>query len=267
LKEYCSLNGDCLVAQQYITKSGYKLGIWVTAQRSRNEYLSADNKKRLESLKGWSWNSVDSLWEKGYTTLKNYIESHGDSRVSAKYITEEGYKLGIWVTTQRRNKVLNKLPPERVQRLEALKGWVWSIEDIWEKGYESLLHYYKEHGDYLVPKLYKTNDGYSLGNWVDIQRRKKDSLPIKRKERLESLQGWVWNVLDSQWEIGFAHLVKYLEANRHSMIGSNFKTEDGYALGSWVAHQRDRKVGMPDHRKERLEALNGWVWSKKVEKA
>lgn len=260
LKQYSILNGDCLAPQYYKTSSGYKLGSWITSQRIHKDQLSNERKTLLENLKGWSWNSVDTLWEEGYSALKSYMEENGDSKVPAKFITNQGYKLGIWVTTQRRAKVIGRLSSERSNRLEALKGWGWNNEELWEKGYSAIKEYFKEYGDYLVPKLYEDMNGYKLGNWVDIQRRKKDSLPTHRKEKLDALNGWVWNALDSQWELGFSNLIKYLEANGDSLIASSFTTEEGYKLGGWVSHQRGRKETMSANRKERLEALKGWSW-------
>jgi superfamily II DNA or RNA helicase len=262
LKEYSILKGNCLVPQQYETANGFKLGVWVATQRMRIESCSSDNKIRLESLQGWTWNRIDSLWEEGYSALKSYTQKHGDSRVAPKYITDEGYRLGIWVTTQRRNKVINRLSSERVMRLEALKGWIWNNEEVWEKGYEAIREYFNEHGDYLVPKLYKTKDGYSLGNWVDIQRRKKDSLPIHRRERLEALKGWVWNVLDTQWEYSFIALKDYSEANGNCFVPDKPNEKNGINLKKWVEKQRAKWSDLPENRKEKLASLSGWFLTK-----
>jgi hypothetical protein len=56
LKNYLEENGDCLVIKDHITKDGYRLGRWVSHQRSQRETLSLDRKYKLESLKGWVWN-------------------------------------------------------------------------------------------------------------------------------------------------------------------------------------------------------------------
>ena len=262
LKEYSILKGNCLVPQQYETSNGFRLGVWVATQRRRKESHSADNKIRLESLQGWSWNRIDTLWEEGYTALKNYTEKHGDSGVTAKYISNEGYKLGIWVTTQRRSKAINRLSSEKVMRLESLKGWVWNNEEIWEKGYEAIREYINEHGNCLVPKLYKTKDGYSLGNWVDTQRRKKDSLPIHRRERLEALKGWVWNVLDAQWESSFMALREYSEANGNCFVIDKPNEKNGINLKTWVEKQRAKWDDLPEDRRKKLASLNGWFLTK-----
>ena len=43
-----------------------------------------------------------------------------------------------------------------------------------------------------------------------------------------------------------------------------YKIDDDYRLGIWVITQRRRKDLMNPDRRQRLEALPGWIW--KVEK-
>ena len=82
-----------------------------------------------------------------------------------------------------------------------------------------------------------------------------------RRQRLEALPGWSWDVFSDKWEEGFSRLEEFAEHNDHCRVPFTYKSEDGYRLGSWVGKQRTSKD--PDRRK-RLEAMPGWVW--KVEK-
>jgi hypothetical protein len=43
-----------------------------------------------------------------------------------------------------------------------------------------------------VPTSYRTAEGYRLGEWVAVQRSRKDAMPADRRERLEAVDGWVW---------------------------------------------------------------------------
>ena len=88
-------------------------------------------------------------------------------------------------------------------------------------------------------------------------------MPAERRQRLEALPGWIWDVSHAQWEDGFAALEQYVEEHTHARVIGTYKTADGYALGSWVATQRATKDTMPAERRQRLEALPGWVWKVK----
>ena len=60
--------------------------------------------------------------KKASTHLKKFSEREGHCQVPYSYKTEDGYRLGPWVTRQRRSK--NKIDSNRRQRLEALPGLV-----------------------------------------------------------------------------------------------------------------------------------------------
>jgi hypothetical protein len=45
-----------------------------------------------------------------------------------------------------------------------------------------------------VPYGYKTDYGYRLGQWIASQRKAKARMDAVRRQRLEALAGWSWNV-------------------------------------------------------------------------
>ena len=55
-------------------------------------------------------------------------------------------------------------------------------------------------------------DGYRLGQWMDVQRRldREGRLDRERCTRLEALPGWTW-VPDDAWEEGFAYMQRFVE--------------------------------------------------------
>jgi superfamily II DNA or RNA helicase len=257
---YVVRESNARVPGGYVTPEGYKLGIWVSRQRTDKDTLEPELRERLEALDGWVWDAVTWRWEEGFQHLADYVDREGHARVSRRYETTDGYKLGIWVSAQRKNETT--LAPERRERLEALDGWVWDIKEAqWEEGFQHLEDYIAREGHARVPQVYATPEGYKLGTWVNWQRNKKDTLEPERRDRLEALDGWVWDFLTWQWEEGFQHLADYVDREGHAWVSRRYETTGGYKLGIWVSVQRKNETTLAPKRRERLEALDGWVWS------
>ncbi|MHC4756631.1 MAG: helicase associated domain-containing protein, partial [Planctomycetota bacterium] len=121
--------------------------------------------------------------------------------VPAKYITEDGYNLTLWVRRQRRAYLHNKLLPEKTHILENLPpGWQWEPSDTkWLKGFMLLHKYVRQHGHTNVPKNYRENGTY-LARWVRNTKIAYQSgqLLEYQKQMLQKLPGWTWNFLKKQ---------------------------------------------------------------------
>jgi Helicase associated domain len=161
--------------------------------------MDADRRQRLEALPGWSWDPFSDQWEEGFAHLKEFSDREGHCRVSATYISDDDYRLGQWIGTQRRTK--EGIPSDRRQRLEALTGWSWGVHsDQWEEGFAHLKEFSDREGHCRVSATYSSDDDYRLGQWVSVQRRTKERIPSDRRQRLEALPGWSWDVHSDQWE-------------------------------------------------------------------
>ena len=263
LAVYKLQHGDTIVPKGFKTADGYNLGTWVQTQRSNKAKgkLSQERVDRLTKL-GIVWDVLAEAWELGFSKLAVYKLQHGDTIVPKGFKTADDYSLGTWVDRQRQMKVKGKLSQERVDRLTEL-GMVWDVlAEAWELGLRKLAAYKVEHGDTMVPKGFKTADGYSLDTWVDWQRQMKvkGKLSQERVDRLTEL-GMVWDVLAEAWELGFHKMAVYKLQYGDAMVPTGFKTGDGFCLGAWVNRQRKKKVKgkLSQERVDRLTKL-GMVW-------
>ncbi len=121
LKAFKRKHGHFLVPRRHV-EGTYGLGNWVAVQRYAKDALPPDRKRRLENI-GFVWNKFDWLWEQNFAALKAFKRRHGHCRVPALYKGGK-LKLGLWVTTQRRNR--SKMSRERRQRLDNI-GFIWRI--------------------------------------------------------------------------------------------------------------------------------------------
>ena len=259
LKHFSDQEGHCRVPQRYKTAEGYRLGQWVKVQRTNKKGLNPDRRQRLEALSGWEWDPISAQWEIGFTRLKRFSEREGHCVVRRGHKTDDGYGLGLWVSSQRKHRDLMR--PDHRSRLEALPGWNWDPFSVqWEEGFSRLKQFLEREGHCLVTRNFTTEDGYRLGVWVNRQRLDKNSMYPDRRQRLEALEGWSWKPHSDQWEVGFFHLKHFSEREGHCRIPRGYVTDEGYRLGQWVGVQRNNKRRMNFHRQERLEALPGWTW-------
>jgi hypothetical protein len=188
LQAFVNEQGDCRVPFTHLSADGYRLGAWVNKLRQKQNGMPAERKARLDAL-GFIWDPHLAQWDEGFKQLQTYVSEHEHCRVPYGHVTADGYRLGQWVQMRRRQ---DSTSAERKARLDAL-GFVWDVlADQWEEGFQHLQAFVNEQGDCRVPATHVAADGYRLGQWVKVQRRREDSISAERKARLDSL-GFVWD--------------------------------------------------------------------------
>ena len=263
LQQYKVEHGDVLVPQNYKIADGFALGSWVSQQRvaKAKGKLAAGRIARLDEL-GFVWDPLDEMWASAFQQLQQYKVEHGDVLVPARFKTADGFALGSWVNQRRVAKAKGKLAACRIAQLDEL-GFVWDLlDEMWAYAFQQLQQYKVEHGDVLVPQNSKTADGFSLGNWVKMQRfaKTKGKLAACRIAQLDEL-GFVWDLLGEMWAYAFQQLQQYKVEHGDVLVPARFKTADGFALGSWVNQRRVAKAKgkLAACRIAQLDEL-GFVW-------
>jgi superfamily II DNA or RNA helicase len=249
---YKEREGHCRVPLSHM-EDGFRLRGWVNKQRQNKQTLSEARRQQLDEL-GFVWDPRETDWAEGFRYLTIYKEREGHCCVPQLH-KEGGYRLGQWVGVQRTNKAA--LSEERRQELSKL-GFVWDVPGtVWEKAFEHLQVFVKNHKHCRVPAQYKTADGYRLGSWVVTQRHR-DALSTEQKARLDAL-GFDWDPHTNRWEEGFEYLQAFVQEHKHCLVTIGYRSPDGYRLGTWVSKQRLSRDNLSAERKERLDAL-GFDW-------
>ena len=267
LKLYFKDVGEKLVPVKYVDSSGFKLGAWVAQQRTAFSQgrLDQNRKNMLEELPSWTWDVLDSEWHKGYLHLTNYLKEHGDARPPSTFITPSGFRLGSWLQTLRDKKKAGSLRNEYFELLNSLSGIQWDVlSEAWDEAYQCLKSYADEYGNAQVPTRYVTSNGFKLGFWVGVQRRRKASgvMSLDRIIRLEGLAGWQWDPATEQWQAGFEEFKSYITEYRNPDVPQRYVTKSGFRLGWWIGTQRISKANgiLTNDKICALESIVGWKW-------
>jgi len=213
------------------------------------------DKSFAESLKTVLVERTTESWNFWFGLLEDYVEKEGHTLIPIRYESQDGSRLGLWVGAQRQKRKNCKITGEQISKLDSI-GFDWDpLNSIWEEGFNCLEMFVKHEGHALVPARYINSDGFRLGQWVNDQREREGELSFERKSRLDSIDGWTWDVLTFKWEEGFLHLNKYVETEGHAMVHLRYKSSDGFKLGSWVHNQRRSKDQLTPENKLRLKEL------------
>lgn len=272
-KKYFERYGNLDVAVSYVTENGFKLGGWIADRReqARAGKLTGEKIKLLDGI-GMIWQKADP-WEIRYSLVKAYYEEHGNLLIPSKY-KADGIWISKWLNEQRQiyigNRGKQKLTDDQIKRLECI-GMVWENRskirstNAWERMFHAVREYFEQNGNICIPTDYRTKEGKNLSAWLAVQRRyyKNGKLNGEQIAKLNSV-GMVWTFEDP-WETGFEHAKQYFQKNGDLRVNYKYVSPDGYALGSWIANQRNNYDSKDKYRKldkdriARLEAI-GMIW-------
>lgn len=191
-------------------------------------------------------------WQTMFEQAEKYYSENGDLEVPARFITNDGYSLGHWIYNQRavrKGQQTGNLSEEQIEKLNSI-GMRWDLytDYSWEKNFNAAKDYYEKNGHLDVPSRFVTRDGLPLGAWLSSLRTWESSgihpkyLSAERKKQLESI-GMIWSKLDFYWEQNFSEALRYYRKNGDLIVPSNFVTDNGVRLGSWIFRQRKLHSG------------------------
>lgn len=264
-KRYYEAHGNLDIPATYVTESGIALGSWYRGVRGQYRVgnLTKERQEKLESI-GIKWESVlVRNWMQYYEVAKWYYAKHGNLNVHAEYVTDDGVRLGTWISGQRYNLKKRRITDEQIRLLDEI-GMSWQrFDGKWEHAYAYAKKYILTHDKLDPPADYIADDGFALGSWIATQRGKYSAGKLKKNQikRLEEL-GISWDPTEEAWNIGYAHAKQYKETYGELNVPSGYSSDDGYKLGAWIANQRTRSKNgrLTEEQREKLEEI-GMQWA------
>ena len=125
LRAYTAEWGHAKVPRPFVTDDGFKLGAWVIRRRSERNAgtLTPARVAELDAL-GMVLDPRDANYRAGVDHLRSYTAAQGHAKVPATHVTDDGFKLGNWVRSRRKECKAGSLSAARIAELDAL-GMVW----------------------------------------------------------------------------------------------------------------------------------------------
>ena len=124
---YYKSHGNLKAPRSYVAEDGTALGIWIENQRGAYAGkkkdaapLTVGQIQKLEKI-GMEWGlRQERQWEEKYLQAKRYYNEHGNLRVPAAYVAENGALLGRWVSRQREREKKQALSPRQKELLQGI---------------------------------------------------------------------------------------------------------------------------------------------------
>lgn len=271
-EKYYAENNSLEMPKNYTTPDGYSLGSWLTVQRrvragKINGILTDEQIEKLDKL-GMRWDSYkDVAWNKYYSAAVEYYKANHSLNPQAKYVTEDGVRLGNWLSQLRTARKIgvnsSYLAPEHIAQLDEI-GMVWDVYDfVFERNYHSAVEYFRKHGDLECGYDYVDSEGVKLGMWLNNLRQqyKKRGCSLLTEEQFRQLDsiGMRWgNKFDLRWDKSYKLLAVYQKQTGNVEPPATYvDKETSIRLGQWLRRQKELYTAgeLRQDRVDKLESL------------
>ena len=178
-------------------------------------------------------------------------------------MTEDGFKLGVWLSKCREKYAKGTLDGEKIRQLEAIRMvWSKSRKNDWDGCFELVREYSRKNGNLRIPPDYVA-DGVWLNKWLNEQklilqgRRAGKRLSEEQIRKLRSIGFTAREPKEVRWGEKYAELKAYVDAHGNCRLPVHYTDSSGQDLYVWLVNQKQSaKSGrMSDERKRLLRAV------------
>jgi hypothetical protein len=243
LAEFRKKNGHLRVS-----RSRPELFEWIQTQRKlkAEQKLTQQREAQLNKI-GFLWKGETEmkkmvLWEKMYSKFKAFQQQHGATYI---LVLKDNPALNDWVNLQLHSK--EKLSAFKRKKLYAAH-FPWDKlktrkDALWDKRYQQLMRFKKEHGHCDVPQKYPSNRG--LAQWVNVQRGRE--LAADKKARLDKIGfSWSGDIAKKRWQ---QRIDEYLALKQKSKLHT---VHAHSPLHSWIYQQQKNFNALPAEKRKAL---------------
>ena len=222
----------------------------------------------IDSIQMIIWDKVDH-WEKMYNELIGWVTKY--KKLPVRNSKDEiECKLANWCGTQKGNKVENILTDEKINKLQAIKGWKWSenFDDIFHKMVNRMKMFIEKNK--RLPKSNKKNNKIEskLAKWCTEQKSKKNNNKLSDDKIiiLESIPGWQWldkskaNIKKSLVE-RISELLKFVKDNKKIPV-PHISNEKSLARFCDRLIEKKEKGELSEIQIKECESIDGWKWGR-----
>jgi hypothetical protein len=210
--------------------------------------LSNQEIKKLEAIKGWSWDSYLNKWEDKAERFKEFM------LVNDK-IPGNIEEYGDWVLHQKSCYHRGEMSDERIEYMESIRFWTWNTLTFerWLVRYNTIYNRVNVEGaGYPKQKQGEYNPDFRWCNRMrgDFKKGKLSQLQI---EKLDELKDWRWTIdYISDW-FSICHSV-IDDVNNKGMKLTKYKT--------WIDSQKHKfkKNELTKEQIDHLNKVNGFIF-------
>lgn len=207
---------------------------------SFTQNLSAALRRDRQNLAEKVPTYIDYLWDRKLDDAKAYYEEYGNVDIPYEY-TVNGYRLGGWISEQRKSYRLGRLPQDRIDALNALHiKWQYKEEQwlcLYEQTKESLRVL---QGRALSAS--RSKEERKLFYWLNDQTElyRKGRLSPEKRTLLEAIGVKQENKLDLRFEQMYEKLAAFKALHGHCVVPLKEGREDATPLGLWTQRMRQQ---------------------------
>lgn len=241
-----------------------KLGKWVERQRYnyKSGKLADDKIRKLQSINFVFQKQERLLWDEMFDRLVKYINENG--KYPQRTDTDpEIRKISIWISNLRVFYRSNKLPIDKIKKLQSI-GFIFDpFDESWQANFNELVKYLEENNGKYPPQSSKSSKEVKrLAIWVGSQRinYKNKTLSKDKITKLQSI-GFTFDPQEENWQINLDQLIEYLKANDGKYPSADDPRPEIRKICAWVFKQRKsyNKKQLPANRLEKLKSI-GFVF-------